>query len=482
MGLLRVFIVSKKVTLLIISLSRATRKANMETAWNKFIDLMLRGINGTPFDYYLFLLFFFSRLIEMFIAGNIFSIFETYQHEFLLFEKYTYFTIAGYLFLFFLVYIIDQHRLPLNRCTFIALLYLITAVFSTVINMGNNLAYDYFTKLSLMELLTTVVFMFTTASRLNERMFRKLLRNTSKGFIYLILFINIISLAVYIAKPEAQSISVFGCTVELPVIFYDSGTIRQYYRYDGFFRNTSTLGISCSLAISTVIYLFNRKELKPVTAALTVVTGAVLIHLAHSRIGIIATSLSVTIYVGLLIWKNSKHSRIVFNLYCMFFTLAFCYEAYFVFKKIIDLYQHFGGDLFATIDVFTSRRASILAEVWNIYKTHPVIGAGWNVKILKYDSAHNFLLTAAAWTGIVGVILIVCLLVSVVQKGVKERSIQRDPMLFLILFTVFIQCLVEQGILGDARHAHTYLFWLTLGYFAADRNIPVIHTGKAGLH
>lgn len=115
-----------------------------------------------------------------------------------------------------------------------------------------------------------------------------------------------------------------------------------------------------------------------------------------------------------------------------------------------------------------SGRLSILTEIWRIVQLHPIIGEGWHVKILKYYTAHNFLLTAAAWTGIVGLILIVWLLVSVVRKGIKEKTIQKNPLLFLIPFTVFVQCLLDQGILGDARHAYTYMFWLVLGYFAAD--------------
>lgn len=440
----------------------------MKSAWNTFKNLILHGINGVPFDYYLFLFLFFSRVFELLIAGNIFSIFTTYEHEFLLFEKYTYFITAGYLFLYFLVYFIDQHRLPLNRCTFIALLYFITAVLSTVINMGKNLSYDYLTKLSLMELMMTILFMFYTASRLSESQFRKLMRVAGKGFVCLILLFNIGSLIVYFTQPAAESIVIFGRAVELPKVYFDDRVNRLYDSYAGFYRNSQTAGGHCPLALILSLYLFKRKELNPITTVLSIITNTSIVLMAHSRTGTITTAIIAVVYIGLLIKESRSFSKKALRWYFLILALTVFIGALITARKSIILYHTLNNDLFYTVDRIMSGRLSILTEIWRIVQLHPIIGEGWHVKILKYYTAHNFLLTAAAWTGIVGLILIVWLLVSVVRKGIKEKTIQKNPLLFLIPFTVFVQCLLDQGILGDARHAYTYMFWLVLGYFAAD--------------
>lgn len=440
----------------------------MKSLWNRFKTLVLHGINGVPFDYYLFLFLFLSRMFELLIVGNIFSLFEFYQHAFLLFEKYTYFLTAGYMLLYFLVYFIDRHKLPLNLQQFLAFLFFIVAVISTALNMGRELAYDYFTKLSLMELMMTTLFMFYTASRLSEEQFRKLVRITGKSVIYIVLFFNIISLLVYFINPSASSFNLFGISIECPKVFFDSTLIRKYYRYAGFYRNTNTLGNHCALALVLSVYLIDRKEIKPFIMWMTTFTSVIMIVLARTRTGFLLCALTTAITLGVLIRRKASNARKAFRWYCWLIAAGIIIVSALAVRKIIPIYNAANGDLFYALDRFGSSRMRIYAAVWEMFKAHPIIGSGWNTKIWKYENAHNFLLTVLSWTGLIGLCLMMLLLISTIRKGLKNKTIQNNIFLFLIPLDVFVQCMLEQGIIADARHAYTYMFWLVLGYFAAD--------------
>ena len=138
------------------------------------------------------------------------------------------------------------------------------------------------------------------------------------------------------------------------------------------------------------------------------------------------------------------------------------------------------ADPFTTIDDLASARLQLAMAALNLLKTRPLIGAGWNVtfdvpntlgSFNHQVSAHNFILTILAWTGIIGTMIECAFIWSAHKKFQKNKQMVKDHFwLFCLIICVTIQCLFEQGMVGDARHANTYLFWLVLGFFISDRD------------
>lgn len=183
---------------------------------------VLNGIGGVPLDYYLFIIIFFAKISSVLIFECLFDVFSVYQHEILLVEKYTYSLVAGYVALYHIIYILTHRRFPWNQCIFLSVLFFLFAVMTTVINQGSAIAYDYFTKLSIMELMLTAVFMFQVASRLSEKQCWNLITICGKGLLYLILFINAISLLVFLLRPANPIVNILGFEIKLPTVFFDS--------------------------------------------------------------------------------------------------------------------------------------------------------------------------------------------------------------------------------------------------------------------
>lgn len=440
----------------------------MKKTFDRILNLILHGINGTPFDFYIYIIFFFAEVLCLMVGSGIFGIFESYQHEILNAEKYMGLLIIGYSVLYSIAYVLKHRRVDLSTCALLSVVFFGIACLSTLLALGKELAYDYFTKLALLELFTTVVFMYNTASKLSEAQFRKLLRICGKGTVYLVLFLNAISLICYFI-PHPASIELFNMTIRLPSVYFDIAEYRQYERYYGFYWHTNTLGTHCYLAVVLSIYFFKRKELNIVTFIAVLASCLFLTAVSRSRTGIL-----VMAFIGafsLYQWVKSKTSkRILGPMLGIAVILVLALGVIVVGPDKIPMFiETLRQDPYAALNSVSSDRMHILVTVIDMVKQSPLFGAGWNVQILTHDSAHNVFLTVIAWTGVVGILVFVMMFVFTIVNGIKTRSFKTDPWLWCIAASIFLHCMFEQGMIGDQRHAYTYLFWLVFGYLAMKK-------------
>ena len=447
----------------------------MKKTFDSILNLILHGINGTPFDFYLYILVFFQKVFMLMVLSGVFDLISTHEHEILLGEKYTGLLIAGYMVLYSAAYILKHKRIDLSNCAVTSIVFFGVACLSTLIAQGRELAYDYYTKLALLELFTTVVFMYNIASKLSEAQFRKLLRICGKATIYLVLFLNFISLLCYFI-PHPDTITLFGSSIDLPKVFFDVAEYRQYERYSGFYRHPNTLGTHCYLAVALSIYFFKQKELSRIAFASVLVSCLFLTALSRSRTGIV-----VMAFIGvfsLYQWIKTKTTKkVLLPMICVAAVLVVVLGVIIVGADKIPMFiDTFSRDPYAALNSVSSDRMHLLVTVIDMVKQSPIFGMGWNTKILTYDSAHNIFLTVVACTGFAGLAVFILLFVFSLANGIKTGSIKSNPWLFCLVSSVFIHCMFEQGMISDSRHAYTYLFWFVFGYLALPEN-PSVKTG-----
>ena len=440
----------------------------MKKILNSISDLILHGFNGTPFDFYIYIVFFFMEVLGLMIGSGIFGIFETHQHEVLNIEKYMGLLIAGYSGLYAVVYILKNRRIDLSVCAALSIAFFGAACLSTLLAQGKELAYDYFTKLALLQLFATVVFMYNTASKLTEEQFRKLLRICGKGTVYLVLFLNLISLICYFV-PHPANIELFNMAIRLPNVYFDIAEYRQYQRYAGFYWHTNTLGTHCYLAVVLSIYFFKRKELSIPVFIAVLASCLFLTAVSRSRTGIVVLAFIGAFYLYQRI-KTKTSKKILLPMLCAAVILVLALGVIIVGPDKIPMFiETLRQDPYAALNAVSSDRMHILVTVIDLVKQSPLFGAGWNVQILQHTSAHNIFLTVVAWTGVFGLLLFILIFVFTIVNGIRTHSFTTDPWLWCISASIFLHCMFEQGMIGDSRHAYTYIFWLVFGYLAMKK-------------
>ena len=412
----------------------------------------------------LFLYYYFAEITILLIGSGLFDLFSSYQHEILLIEKYSRLLVTAVYFAVLLVRIFRQKRCAAG--TVLSFLCIGMAFGSTLAAQGKNLSYDYFTKLSLLECVVAFGFIFHLGSLLSKQRLQNLIRICFKGTVFLVLFLNIISLLSLFIPHSSESIRIFGMSVSLPAVFYDPMEYRQYTRYAGFYWHPNTLGTHCCLAIVLSFYLKRQKQINPVLLFLTIGTSVFLILISRSRTGFLVLGYIALFFLYELIKahvNDRRRQRMLFLGILVLYAVA----VFFAFRTRITYFaEALLRDPYQALNSASSERLDILMEVIRMVKQSPFIGCGWNVKINGHDSAHNMFLTAAAWTGFVGLVLFIGLTGFSFISGMKHKAFHDQPWLWCLFTSILIQCQFEQGIIGDKRQAATYLFWLSAGWMA----------------
>jgi len=439
----------------------------MEATLNKLKGFILNGGHGVPVESVLFLLFYFERILLLLIGNNVFALFSDHQHEVLLLEKYTCLCVIGWIILRWITGCIDQKKFNASKGTVLAVLLAGTAVVSTVFNMGQALAYDYFVKLGLLEVLSDTLFVFHISSCMNEKQFERLFEWTAKGTIALILFMNLISLAVYFIQPSAESIVVFGRAVTLPKCYVDPAEFRKYTRYNGFYAHANTLGPHNYIAFIVSVCLLSKRKMNRWVFFVLLASGLYLIYLSHSRTSYVVLTF-IALY-SLLLYMHRKHrdKRKTSALILAMILIAFAAAGLLEKNTLRTFTELFAQSPYVAFNALTSARIDVWTDAINKFLSSPLIGVGWNVPFVAgANTAHNIFLTVLAWTGICGTAVFAAILITAWQKGRARRLFSKEPWYLCLVLSVLLQCMTEQGILGDSRHVYTYLFWLLLGYFA----------------
>ena len=253
----------------------------------KLEDFILYGFKGIPWDVFLFVLFTFPRVFNVMVLGGIFDISGTIQHETLAFEKYSYAVLLIYMILYETAYILKYKRLRFNLPQILGIVFVLFAVFTTVVNMGRELAYDYFTKLSLGELMMTAVFILNIGSKLREQQFVSFFSFLAKSFLLLNMFMNVVSVVSICFYPNGGVISVIGIPVTLPKVIFDPTPWRLHYRYAGFYSNAATLGIACYFAVLLTIILLDEKRIHRFLGIVCIIVNLGMILVSNSRMALI---------------------------------------------------------------------------------------------------------------------------------------------------------------------------------------------------
>lgn len=424
---------------------------------------------------YLFLVIFVTRIFIDLVIEKIFGLGEEWQHYIFAFYKYNYLIVIGYMLIYEIFYLYRFHKFHFTKIQWIGILYAFVAIIATYAYLKDQLSYDYFTKLSLGEMIMTSVFMFDVGRKLSPNSFKKLLEICAKYYLVLIFFINILSLAILILNVR-ENFTLLGRTITIPYHIEPPASLLGSYPYAGFYYNTSITGPCCCLSIFLLIWLFKEKKPNKYVLIVFSTISFYCLFLSANRTSVL--ELFVFLLLVLIIRTKNKSGRKMYLLYLSVVLMLFTFFSYILFRKMNFSYLKdiLLTDPFEAIDSLSARRLRIFLSVINIFKNRPFLGNGWNSIIpvesagihYDYPYAHNIFLGALSWTGGIGFIIFTLYFYMLIKKALNV--IKNKPKYCLyscISLSIIVQCQFENGILGDWNHAYTYLFWLLIGFISS---------------
>lgn len=425
----------------------------------------------------LFIFIFCSRIFLDLIINKIFGLGEDWQHYIFEFYKYNYIVIFSYMFFYELCYLYRYHRFHLNKIQWLGILYACIAIIATYAYLREKLAYDYFTKLSLGEMMMSMIFIFDVGTKLTKKHFEKTLELCSWFYLGLTFFINAISLFVFFFNIR-QSFVIWGRTIVPPDNLGAPGLWMGTYPYPGFYYNTSITGLCCSLAVFLLVWLFRTMRINKIIFALLLVTNLYCLFLSSNRTGAIGVLVFLFLLVIEFVHTHVKEKKKRSGIYTLLTIIIFGFFMYILLrtKNIMFIATTLFSDPFAALDNLSSARMRILQSVLKIVKERPLLGNGWNYRIpiegsdTVFPYAHNIFLGALAWTGLTGFVIFVKYFFLVFRQSIKKsRNIGSRVLLFIII-VLTLQGQFENGILGDWNHAYTYIFWFIAGFLCGINN------------
>ena len=410
--------------------------------------------------------------------------YEPYQLTVLDLEKYSYYAMIAFLAIDFLYDLIRNKKILLDRCQIVLFILVGWLIISAFYNFGWAAAFDFFNKMAVCELILQCVFMFITASRLNERQFKQLIHWCCIPTLIVLFGLNLVSLICYYSGHMGETIQVFGRIVQLPEMIMRGGIINPNGRYAGFYGSSGILGILCIVGVTmSVYYALNAKQLFwKVVAVISALSNIIMILFSNSRTGLIAILINVFFVCSILLQRKLHYSMkksflvslLIGVVLVGFFTIV-------KWSSFTNMVEAFRANPIQTLDSLLAGRMQLFNNALRQASAHPWIGCGWNAKVEYYlwegqveyvDSAHNVFVTVYMCGGLIGLLLFILFLVLCIMSMLSHKEvIHKNQMLLCMVIVVFVQCLTEQGIFGDMRYANSYLFWTFLGYLTFDRTI-----------
>ncbi len=427
----------------------------------------------------LFLFIFITRIFLDLIIEKVFGLGEAWQHYIFAFYKYNYLLVIGYMLIYEICYYYRFHKFHFTRIQWIGILYAIVAVVATYAYLKGDLAYDYYTKLSLGEMIMTSVFMFDVGRKLNHESFEKLLEICAKYYLTLTLIVNVLSLVV-LALNLKTNFTFFGKTISTPPHIDPPGSLLGYATYAGFYYNTSITGPCCSLGILLLIWLLKTKRIKKSIFYALFVLNLYCVFLSGNRTAVIGL---IVFFSLMAITHINEHYTNKTHKLILYISVALTFIGAFIFMLVrkkggLSIFDNISRDPFEVIDNLSAKRLRIFVSVISIFKKRPLLGNGWNSiipvvkngKLYNYPYAHNIFLGALAWTGGIGFIIFTFYFFLLIKQAFYVIRKERKYRIYsYITLSIIAQCLFENGIFGDWNHAYTYLFWLIIGFLATAR-------------
>ena len=428
---------------------------------------------------YLYIFIFISRIFLDLIIEKIFDLGEEWQHYIFAFYKYNYVIVIGYMFVYEVFYLYRYKKFHFTKYQWAGILYALVAIIATYAYLKGELAYDYYTKLSLGEMIMTSVFMFDVGSKLKTTSFEKVMEICAKYYVCLITVINVFSLIIYFFNLK-NDIYLFGRTITMPSRYITPGALFGAGLYAGLYYNTSIAGLVQSVGIFFLAWLYKAKRIRISGFLILLLINFFCLLLSGSRTSIIGLLVFFILIVKTYIDEHLNNKTGRSTIYFAFLALIIFVLLFFVFKKVSgsDVINNLITDPFETIDNITSKRLRIFCSVISIFKNRPLLGNGWNSVIpvekygtlYEYPYAHNIFLGALAWTGGIGFIVFTYNFYHYIKRAFQ--IIKTNPeyrVCSYIALSIIAQCQLENGIFGDWNHAYTYIFWLIMGFLMQDK-------------
>ena len=428
----------------------------------------------------LFLFIFVTRVFLDLVIEKILGLGEEWQHYIFAFYKYNYVIIVGYMFIYEIFYLYRYHRFHFTKIQWIGIIYALIAIIATYVNLKDELAYDYYTKLSLGEMIMASVFMLDVGRKLKHHNFKKILKVCAVYFLGLTFIINVFSLLVLFFNITG-SFTLFGRAITIPFHYDITNSPIGSFSYAGFYYNSSIAGLCYSLGIILLVWLYKTKFINSSSFVVSILVNLYCLYLSENRTGVIGLLVFFFLMLNEYINKHIENKNSKRLSYALVLSVLFGVFLFILFRKLGDLslINNLFSNPFEALDTLTSKRFRILVSVLNIVKNKPLLGNGWNSvipvekngTIYNYPYAHNIFLGALAWTGCIGLLIFIYYFYLLIKHSLKTAKTEPSCRIYLfITLSIIAQSQFENGILGDWNHAYTYLFWLIIGFISFSQH------------
>ena len=367
-----------------------------------------------------------------------------------------------------------HHRFHLGKIQVVLLLFLGSALVSTLLNLNSIRAWEQGSLtesfLSLFYGLSLVLFLYGLSRDGKEAEnipFVNRLFLAVWGYTILLCIGSVVLLYCYRAGIDLPG----GIGSASHIFTY--GHMGEETRFCGLFGYSNEGGNLCALCAPLAFYLAEQKKLPVWLAGLSIVLLVYVIYLLDVRTSMAALLFCILLLSWRYLQKKTGTGRALLICLAAVILLA---GAALVLKQdaVMHYWAQYQEDPRKTIIFLTTGRS----EYWELavqgFLTKPLFGYGWlnNSYIGFYFDNHNLFFNILLWTGAAGTILFLTASV-LIFRALSRADTEGRYGLVLIIAAVFVQAMLDRAIMGTANASvETMLFWLACGLLAEGRRKP----------
>lgn len=413
-----------------------------------------------------------SHSLVLLIVGNVLNVFDVYCEQIIVFEKATYVAVILWFVFYYSCYYLRHKKLRFNICHWLIMIYFLIIVLSTVVYERNFL----FDKFPVYEAFMTLIFFFSSATRVSDDQFKRMMTITGVVYCFVIFALNLASLYFYFFPSTNPSFQFLGFSIKIP-----SGYLRGRFGfvvnvYPGYYWNTGVLCLECCTAVLLTIFLFSIKRFSLFFAVISLLFNGFMIMVSFSRTAFIM--IGVILVFAIFRFMKRKYYVSYKNMIIYSIVIVITLVTWFLILKrdaVNQMILAVRGDPYSYFDLISSGRLGIISVALGMV-TNPYLGMGWVRGIPTVNSAgkeqllfstHMVIADVFVRTGIIGSCIFLGFIFAVIKR-IKTISIEKNYWLVCMVVCFFVGGMFEQIILLNSRKACTYFFWLVLGYLISE--------------
>lgn len=317
-----------------------------------------------------------------------------------------------------------------------------------------------------------IYILYQWAIESDRESFLKVIIKCAKFTVYVVLSINILNLVLVICDFNGGTIpSIWS---HLYVSPRQLSWRRTSYQYYGLYTHNILGAFKCYISLILTLFLVEHKEIKKSISIFSIVLCILQIYYCDSRnvMGITGIILLAWLKFCVDAKVSKEKAKKIYNYAISIFGISLCYVVY---KSIVFNMNFIEGDFsfYKLFNRFTSLRLEYWVKALDIIKEKPFLGWGLknNGPVGSYQASlynyHNLVVNLLVWTGLIGTFLFSYFLIESYKKvrrnsdKIKSANVK---WLNVLCICVFLQSLLDVGLIGVYNSLSTVYFWLCLGY------------------